>query len=94
MKRITRKLREEAALILQCCASACRYSQEFGSTAQSMYGLDVSREAQSLAYQAWDYVTDRIGMDPIPTWETGKRHRYAEAEALLRTGFVPDGWSP
>jgi hypothetical protein len=89
VKRISKRVREEAALILACCASADRFDNEFGSTYQSMLGLDVGREPQSLAYKAWDYVTDHVGMRPIPTWETGKRYRYAEAEALLRTGWSP-----
>lgn len=88
--RISKRVREEAALILQCCASADQDSDEWRSTHQSMIGLDAVNDARSLAYKAWEYVTDEIGASPAPTYELSHRYRYAEAEALLRCGWSPE----
>ncbi len=95
MKRITPAIRREAALICAICASADDESVEFGSTGQAMLGADLSLTSQALAYEAWSFVTDEFDALPASTddYYTRKRICYAEAEALLRTGYVPEGWT-
>lgn len=80
-KRINNKVREGAALI---CGVAASYLGELGPYPfYFMIGpaLAVPGEAQDLAGDAWTYV-----MRDRTEWT---REVDAEAEALLRTGWVP-----
>lgn len=87
MKKITKRLREEAAVL---CAIAA--SNGIGiSTAVDYYGsLENSRQlaldAQSAVFAPWIFSQWKLK----PGFSYGDT--YAEAEALLRTGFVPEGW--
>ena len=91
--KITKKLREQAAMV--CAAAACvRSKSETGGT--MVYDhignlLGVSRAARKLALDAW-----HAAPNPTDEWRPDRgwtQARDAEAEALLRTGFVPEGWS-
>ncbi len=79
--KVSAKVREEAALV--CSAFACdRSLTSYILTGES---LDVSRDAAWLAFDAAAVVTfERGGRD----WGDAD----AEAEARLRTGWLPEGW--
>ena len=82
MTRISRKVREEAALICAIAASTeCGGRPVFLSA--SGVAIDASLEAMSVAYKA-AAVTDRL------VYKHGNFHEVdAEAESLLRTGWCP-----
>ena len=71
---ITQRQRNEAALICAVCASSGLYSW------QARDHLGTNAGAQAIAAQAYHHAL-RVG---LPRAET-----YAEAEALLRTGWTP-----
>lgn len=84
MKRvITKRLREQAAIVCSLKADNARFNWAFPSWAGTSAGASLA--AQELAYDAYAYV----GRKNIP-WEGGRD--FSEAESLLRTGFVPEGW--
>ena len=78
--KITKKLREQAAVL--CAFKASQWSAgEF----VSVHDIGTPRAAQ-LALDTRQHAWSRLGKStPVVV--------YAEAEALLRTGFVPEGWS-
>ena len=93
MKRvITKRLREQAALICAVMASTPEVFSDYRSVGETI-GADES---------TWDVY---YGL-AISTWHHAYRTCYrkdrngdwtneildAEAESLLRTGFVPEGW--
>lgn len=77
--RITPRVREEAALLCAVAASTDVY------TMAAADHLDTSTDALQLAYAAWS----------LSFWNTDHRRGeawcedWAEAEALLRTGWTP-----
>jgi hypothetical protein len=79
VKRISKEVREEAAMICAIAAS-CRFT---GAEAGDATGA--SELAMSLAYRSWFHSmhgsSHRFGSDWSQDW--------AEAEALLRTGWSP-----
>ena len=77
MKRISKKVREEAALICQVAASNNLLNWETSCT------LGVSAEAYDLAVCACSFT-----VDAYRRWEGNELTR-AEAESLLRTGWSP-----
>lgn len=77
--RISKKVREEAALI---CAIAASNGQGFTSYIEIENDLgEVSQVALGLAASAWLALGDVYG--------DGDATRDAEAEALIRTGWSP-----
>jgi hypothetical protein len=84
--KYTKKDRENAALICAIAASskdACPLYREIQRE------LAASDDAGALAHDAWRYVRDQL-RDPFghaPEWV---REHDAEAESLLRTGWVPE----
>lgn len=95
MRRITKKVRDEAALICSICASAEESAAECGSTdiAREHLGYEDYHSAH-LAYDAWDYVyaclrDQRPWLMALTRGSDNLRELYAEAEALLRTGWLP-----
>lgn len=87
-KRISKRVREEAALI---CAIAANRGEPISvsSTASMLYGVDsvqaARRSSAKLAVEAWAFAAQmggRYDADQL-------RDDYAEAEALLRTGWEP-----
>ena len=76
--KITKKLREQAAMICAIGAS---------NDAAVPWTLDFQIVEHQLANAAWRHV-----FDAYPS-QCGFEVLEAEAEALLRTGFVPEGWS-
>ena len=74
---IDNKMRDEAATVLACAAS----SPGAFPRDEAADALGVTFEAAALAYEAWSAVYDRCVVD--------LRLQYAEAEALLRTGWTP-----
>ncbi len=76
MKKISKKVREDAALI--CSILASNDGAWSDDLAEDM---EISREAADLVEEAFDYVTRRV------EWWT--MHSDAEAESLIRTGWSP-----
>lgn len=85
--KISKKTREEAALICAICASADPQQDEWGSTYQASCLTGLDRTAQKLASDAWLFVTNDA--PHVEDYDARVRERYAEAEALLRTGWSP-----
>lgn len=84
-KRITRKMREEAARAHAVAASSrnCTVAEVWDAA-----GLEPHSDAWRLECAAFGYVLERMG-------ELGEQPceiLYAEAESLLRTGWCPEGW--
>lgn len=78
MKKISKRVREEAALI--CSALACESgNQPFFDVAGEWLGC--SAEAAALADAAWQYASSHAGSDADT--------EDAEAESLLRSGEFP-----
>ncbi len=89
MKRITPAIRREAALMAATMAS----SRGDFSTQTVAASVGVSQEAVDLYWDAWAYAQrdssherGRVNWFGSPVFD-------AEAEALLRTGYVPEGWT-
>ncbi len=89
MKRITPAIREEAALICAISASwpADRRDHHYLSIGRL---IGASDEARSVAADALLAVPDDGSPSGHRLW---RREDDAEAEALLRTGYVPEGWT-
>ena len=84
-RTVTPRTREQAALI--CSARACErafYGFREDDDIDDFFG--VSEVAISLAVRAMDEAWTG------PLEAKAYAVTWAEAEALLRTGFVPDGW--
>jgi hypothetical protein len=82
MKRITQTIRDEAALVCALSASEVRPADECPCTYCIGARVGVSFEAQRLAKDAWFAAEAEPG-------ENYYAERYAEAEAMLRTGWTP-----
>lgn len=95
--KVTKKLREQAAVLCSAAASYEEYVRLFSGTSawkpRHMYGLlwfahmlDLPDSAATLGEDVTRSITGatRIGFTTRETW--------AEAEALLRCGFAPEGW--
>lgn len=80
MKKISAKVRDEAATICAACASEPRFC--LASSARVVLGY--SQEALTLAVDAWC-----VTMDMFSSSALSDALAYAEAEALLRTGWTP-----
>jgi hypothetical protein len=79
VKRISKKTREEAALICQVAASNESHAESYSMVANDLGIADgwfPAVESLEMAFQAWRY-TQYMEMPD------------AEAEALLRTGWEP-----
>lgn len=75
---ISDKMRDEAATVLACAASSPGpYPRD-----QAADALGVTFEAAAVAWEAWSAVYDTGCVVDL-------RLQYAEAEALLRTGWTP-----
>lgn len=85
--KISKKTREQAALICALCASADQRADEWESTYQASVLADLDRPAQMLASTAWATVCNVASH--TADYDARTRERYAEAEALLRTGWSP-----
>lgn len=77
--RVTKKLREQAALLCQLAAS-----NDWGDVLEAALGIDTNgTPAELLAIDAWRHARDIgpliYGSEP-----------WAEAESLLRTGWSPE----
>lgn len=85
MKRISKKVREEAALICSAAAS-CREPISILSTIPS-FGASARGHAARLALSAWQQGWD----SSVDNHDNRARlcAAYAEAECLLRTGWSP-----
>lgn len=82
MKRYSKKVREEAALICAIAASTPGLHCSYWAVRRAMGWREPSR-AVELALDAWFHVDDefgRPGINPLTD---------AEAEALIRTGWSP-----
>ncbi len=90
MKRISKRVREEAALI---CAIAASRGEPISitSVASLIHGIDVvaavRKKTAKLAVKAWAVAHE--GFDAGSYGFEAIRDEYAEAEALLRTGWTP-----
>lgn len=79
MKRISKKIREEAALMCAVGASL----GEIAHYATIGRNLDISDDAFTLAFMAWQVAAESYPGSPMSNVVD------AEAEALLRTGWMP-----
>ena len=88
--RISKQLREDAILILAVEASTPEMT---GNTAGTAMALDLSQEANDIAYWAWKRVHGRAHC--LGPADDARCEEYAEAEALLHNGANPAGkdWS-
>lgn len=79
---ISDEIRDEAATVLACAASSP------GGHPRDAAGdaLGATFEACALAWEAWSAVYDALR---ISGGTSDLRTQYAEAEALLRTGWTP-----
>lgn len=84
MTRISRKVREEAALICAIGASNRDFEDWYGGVAGQL-GIGMTAPSTLLAIAAWSEVWDR----ETDHWTTPTGERDAEAECLLRTGWSP-----
>lgn len=83
-KRISKRVREEAAMLLSACA--CCGENQYRVLEDGF--PDASREALSLMYSA--FAAASIDSEGYPFNATlASRWYWAEAEALLRTGWTP-----
>lgn len=80
--KISKRIREEAALILAHCASGREFAV-YTSDAAEWLEMPLDTGAHRLAFDAADHV-QRI---TLAGW---RREDYAEAEALLRCGWSPE----
>lgn len=80
-KKISAKVRDEAATICAACAS----EPVFVGVHHARDAIGASQEAGLLACDAWDFVDRSLGFTYSPLAPLA----YAEAEALLRTGWTP-----
>jgi hypothetical protein len=78
-KRISKKVREEAALIMGAAAS-----NSFMNLFELADCIGASDAAATVAHSAWAHAFNRLG-GPIPADPDAD----AEAECLLRTGWSP-----
>lgn len=79
MKRITKRVREEAAVIASIGACDEHRSRALDSARQ-----DVDQEVDDLYWSAWQQAKENLPDEPIISGVLD-----AEAEALLRTGWRP-----
>jgi hypothetical protein len=84
VRRISKRVREEAALI--CAVAASSGDQQSYSFLEVQASLGVSSDAVGVGHKAIDVVIDTTAATPGPDMS---RVDWAEAEALLRTGWTP-----
>ncbi len=89
MKRITPAIRREAALICAISASwpADRSDPDYPSIG---WLIGASNDALCVAAETLVAIPDDGSPSGHRLW---RREDDAEAEALLRTGYVPEGWT-
>ena len=80
--KITKKVREEAALICAIAASTPGMDSSYGSVCRALHGdgwRKYGNKTFSLAIDAWRECHDVVELDDVD----------AEAESLLRSGWSP-----
>jgi O-acetyl-ADP-ribose deacetylase (regulator of RNase III) len=85
---ISKRLREEAAVL--CSMSACSAEcVSIRTMCERVYGVDINAVAR-LAVRAWDAANRSFTLNGRGVLDAATmRDDYAEAEALLRTGWTP-----
>lgn len=86
--RISKKVREEAAMI--CAMTASEWAGETGTRPTTWWTaghLIVSHKSRVLSDRAWGRAYGSHGEEP--RWSVRVACVYAEAEALIRTGWSP-----
>lgn len=87
--KITKKVREEAALICAASASHSASRPHWSVDIAIGMGLNADPQAASLAAQAILHAGRHLAYEPTEPGRLWPRSHDAEAEAMLRTGWCP-----
>ncbi len=92
MKRISKRVREEAARVCAACANRGEPISVTDAVA-AIYGITrteaVRTRVAKAAVEAWAWAHHNGERRPFPFDVDSLRDDYAEAEALIRTGWSP-----